>query len=484
MTPMSILRRLVRMACIVLIAIPSLTVAQTGVFRSQSQPMAVLPDASQGISIVNGNLYATSADVLLLAQRNKGNITGFVVDTDFVKIDESITYVVKQPTTGDYYYTARDRKGRSNLYVCQRLGKRAKTRRVKLDDIEVLHPTFSADGQVMVFASGERRRSYGGYDLWYSRFVDGEWSRPVNMGDRVNSEGDDIAPCVVGDFLFFSSNGRRESNRHLNIFTTRLIANQVLGDTVGMLQIGRSRVQHLPSNINSAVSDCYDFVVDTELGTCYWYNTSSGIRSYKGSLDAMMLWGYAYDIHAQPLAGVTVTAYEGDVAVAAAATGTDGFYRICLPVGSSYRMTYNLPNHYSHTVNVVSERDQAGNLISEMQHDVTLDALPVGQPIVYSDLFGPDAVVDLSRHGTEQLNSLIDFLTDNPALIAEITLSCDLTSDAEFNSMLTDQRLQTVGRYLFDRLPSAVRYELHNGCAGREGCSTASGEARLTVLLK
>lgn len=458
--------------------------AQTGVFRSQSQPMAVLPDGSQGLSMVGGELYASSAGVLLHAQRNQADILGFVVDTTFVKIDDDITYVVRHTLTGDLYFTARDRKGRSHLYCSHRDGKRTKTRRVKLDDHEVLHPTFSADGTVLVFSSSERRRSYGGYDLWYSRYDQGEWSRPVNMGDRVNSQGDEITPCVVGDFLFFSSNGRRESNGHLNIFTTRLIANQVVGDTVGMLQIGRSRVQQLPSNINSAVSDCYDFVIDPEQQCCYWYNASSGVRSYRGTLDAVMLWGYATDGQARPLAGVTVTAYDGDAAVAAAASGTDGFYRLCLPAGNTYRMEYTLPNHYRHTATLAAARDEAGNLIGESRHDVALDALPVGKPIVYDDLFGPDAVIDLSRHGIATLEPLVLFLTDNPGLGAELSLSCDLTTDAEFNSLLTDQRLQTLKGFLADRLPAGVRLELRNVCAGREGCSTATGITRLSVLLK
>lgn len=472
---------------IVLAAVMALTVplaAQPGVFRSQSQPLAVLPDPSQGLSIVGGNLYAASADVLLLAQRHQGDIMGFVVDTEYVKLDDAVTYVVKRPYAPEVYYTARDRKGHSRLYVSYRDGKRTKTRRIKLDDIEVLHPTFSADGQVLVFASSEKRRSYGGLDLWYSRFVGDEWTRPVNMGDRVNSQGDEVSPCVVGDFLFFSSNGRRESNGHLNIFTTRLIANQVVGDTVGMLQIGRSRVQHLPSNINSAVSDCYDFVVDTALRCCYWYNASSGIRSYNGLLDAMMLWGYLYDTSARPLAGVTVTAYDADDPVAAALSGTDGFYRICLPAGRSYRLHYTLPNHFHHSVTLRAERDNAGNLIGEAQRDVTLAALPIGQPIVYTDLFGPDAVVDLSRHGIDALEPLVDFLNDNPTLQAELTLSCDLTADPGFNSILTDQRLLTLKAFLDERLPADVRYELRNGCAGREGCSTATGTNRLTVLLR
>ena len=458
--------------------------AQRGVFRSQPHELAELPAPPQGLSMVGGKLYAYSGQLLMTALRHDDAIVGFMVDTDYVKYDEQATYVVRHPASGDIYFTRPDRKGRSCLFAGHRDGRRYKTRRIKLNDIEVEHPTFSPDGEVMVFASREQRHSFGGYDLWYSEYRDGEWSTPVNMGSRVNSPGDDVTPCVVGDYLYFSSNGRRESKGRLNVFATRLISRQVTGDTIGMLQIGRSRVQQLPQGINSAASDCSDFVVDLHGGVCYWVNSASGIRSYKGALESVMQWGYARDGKEQPLAGVAVTAYDGSLAVAAASTDADGFYRLCLPLGRTYTLRYTLPGHFASEHRLKAVNDDPNNLIGEARHDVTLDALPVGRPFVFTDLFGPDAVVELSPHGIEVLEPLVRFLTDNPGLRAELVLSNDLTADIEFNALLTDQRLMSLERFLAERLPSSVAFTTSNACRGREGCDGATGTSKLTVLLK
>ena len=458
--------------------------AQRGVFASHEQPLALLVGQPQGLSVVDSDLYVYSSGVLLRAVRQNNEVVGFMSDTDFVKIDADITYAVRQPLTGDLYFTRLDRKGHSCLYVSHRDGKRVKTKRVKMDDIEVEHPTFSADGQVMVFSSVERRRSYGGYDLWYSHYQDGGWSRPVNMGNRVNSPGDDVTPCIVDGYLFFSSNGRDENRKHLNIYATRLIAHQVTGDTVGMLQIGRSRVQQLPQGINSVVSDCYDFVVDPLSRTCYWINAASGLRSYEGTLAATTLWGHVYNSRNKALSGVCVTAYDGEQAVAMASSGADGFYRITLPVDGTYRIRYSQPQRFSHNYQLRTTVDFAGNLIGEEQYDVVLDSLPVGRPFQYTDLFGPDAVVDLSTHGVEVLQPLINFLTDNPMLQVDLTLRCDLTDNADFNALLTESRLQNIATYLRDRLPAGVMLHTHNGCQGSAGCSDATGDVRLTVILK
>ncbi len=66
------------------------------------------------------------------------------------------------------------------------------------------------NGQFMVFAS-DRPGGYGGYDLYYSRYENGEWTEPVNFGDKINSEFDEFRPLVVqvynfeNDLLIFSS---------------------------------------------------------------------------------------------------------------------------------------------------------------------------------------------------------------------------------------------------------------------------------------
>jgi hypothetical protein len=66
-------------------------------------------------------------------------------------------------------------------------------------------------GNLMVFAS-DRSGGYGGFDLYYSVFSDGDWSAPVNFGDKINTSYDEYRPIVIpfyeftNDFMVFSSN--------------------------------------------------------------------------------------------------------------------------------------------------------------------------------------------------------------------------------------------------------------------------------------
>lgn len=70
-----------------------------------------------------------------------------------------------------------------------------------------VHPFISPDGTKLYFAS-DRPGGYGGFDLYESDFVNGDWQQPVNLGPHVNSLDDEMYPYVIFDtILYFSSNG-------------------------------------------------------------------------------------------------------------------------------------------------------------------------------------------------------------------------------------------------------------------------------------
>jgi hypothetical protein len=56
-------------------------------------------------------------------------------------------------------------------------------------------------GNVMVFAS-DRPGGFGGYDLYYSVLKNNAWSKPVNMGDKINTSNNECRPIIVQRTVF------------------------------------------------------------------------------------------------------------------------------------------------------------------------------------------------------------------------------------------------------------------------------------------
>ncbi|MBX3388612.1 MAG: PD40 domain-containing protein [Phycisphaeraceae bacterium] len=73
-----------------------------------------------------------------------------------------------------------------------------------------LGPELSRDGTALYFYS-DRAGGLGGYDLWVSKQVDGQWGAATNLGASVNSEANEYGPALSpdGKTLYFASNRRR-----------------------------------------------------------------------------------------------------------------------------------------------------------------------------------------------------------------------------------------------------------------------------------
>lgn len=69
------------------------------------------------------------------------------------------------------------------------------------------HPTLSHDGRKLFFVS-DKPGGFGGTDLYMSVKNDGEWGKPINMGDLINTPGNEMYPFLHNDTtLYFASDG-------------------------------------------------------------------------------------------------------------------------------------------------------------------------------------------------------------------------------------------------------------------------------------
>lgn len=76
------------------------------------------------------------------------------------------------------------------------------------DEYSIAHPSLSADGKWLVFSSNMPGGS-GGMDLYLAERKNNEWLAPVNLGQSINSKGNDVFPFWhETGYLIFSSDGR------------------------------------------------------------------------------------------------------------------------------------------------------------------------------------------------------------------------------------------------------------------------------------
>ncbi|QHW00512.1 carboxypeptidase regulatory-like domain-containing protein [Spirosoma endbachense] len=245
------------------------------------------------------------------------------------------------------------------------------------DEYSVGHPTLSRDEQFLYFAS-DMPGGFGGTDIYVSRFLNGQWGRPVNLGQTVNTKGNELFPFVddAGN-LYFSSDGRGGLGA-LDVFFATL-ANP---STV-------QSVEHLDAPINSAEDD---FGLITDAGRRGGYFSSSrrdGNDNIYRFVRESSLFGCRdltirlYDTNTDaPLDSVTVLVKakgEGrpDQTIT---TDRNGLVRICLEGNNNFTFQASRDGYINSTIGFTTRAltdDQPTRLeISMMKPTVIMDTIP------------------------------------------------------------------------------------------------------------
>jgi len=77
----------------------------------------------------------------------------------------------------------------------------------KFDEYE---PLIAPDERFLIFMANGRPDGLGGYDLFISYNENGKWTKPENLGAPINSPADDFSPKISpdGKYFFWTSNRR------------------------------------------------------------------------------------------------------------------------------------------------------------------------------------------------------------------------------------------------------------------------------------
>ncbi len=130
------------------------------------------------------------------------------------KKKKNISNICFDPNTKTAYFTRCNSYNNDLCYIYYSTFKEGKyskakklSKKVNLKGFNNTHPNIGIENnQTILYFSSNRSGSYGGYDLYYY-ILDGKDSEPVNLGQTINTEGNEITPyyCSKDKSLYFSS---------------------------------------------------------------------------------------------------------------------------------------------------------------------------------------------------------------------------------------------------------------------------------------
>lgn len=117
------------------------------------------------------------------------------------------------PKNGIYYYTANMKKApgkkglvKTGIFMFDTKSGKTTAFPHNSEAYFTGHPSLSADGNVLWFAS-DMPGGMGASDIWYSKREPGGWGKPVNAGSQINTAGKEMFPHARKQKLYFASDG-------------------------------------------------------------------------------------------------------------------------------------------------------------------------------------------------------------------------------------------------------------------------------------
>jgi len=89
-------------------------------------------------------------------------------------------------------------------------------------DFETTHPSLSADGQTLYFAS-DRPGGLGGMDIWKVSKEGDTWGTPMNLGAPINSAAHELFPSITENGALYYSSARAGGLGELDIYKGKMI---------------------------------------------------------------------------------------------------------------------------------------------------------------------------------------------------------------------------------------------------------------------
>lgn len=321
-------------------------------------------------------------------------------------------------------------------------------------------PSFSRDGKTLYFASN-RKGGHGGIDLYSARMDSrGRWSDVRNMGNTINTPGNEMFPYVSDDGkLYFSSDGH-PSVGALDIF-------------VAARKDGEITIENLGPPVNSTGDD---FGISfTSIKDGYFTSNRAG---GKGDDDLYAFVNNDPDLKIVNyfLAGITVTTDdetgeeeildgvnvrlvypEGKTTINSEETGAEGDFKFKVEGGTNYELIGEKDGYFTtrvpfSTIGKTIPQEELTDMVTDTTFTtkLVLNKIVIDKAIVLENIYYDFDQSYITDAAAVELDKLVKIMEDNPQISIELSSHTDARGDNDYNQKLSQRRAEAAVQYLID----------------------------------
>jgi outer membrane protein OmpA-like peptidoglycan-associated protein len=325
------------------------------------------------------------------------------------------------------------------------------------------HPALNKLGNILIFTS-DMPGGYGGTDLYYSvRSGKGPWTRPLNLGKKINTEGNEMFPYLDNNNkLYFASNGHAGLGG-LDLFEVAL---------------KEMKPQETPKNMGRPINgstDDFGIIITDDYKRGFFSSNRKGsddIYEFKRNAYIVKLKGVVYDaITKIPIQNSRLLMRHMD-GTDTVKTDANGAFNKELSAQTDYELIAHKIGYNNKMTFLSSEGITRDSTITK---DIYLNRTENSQQYVLNNcdslkrVFAVKNVYyDLDRYeirsdARSALDELVTLMKNNPSITIRTSSHTDSRATEQYNRTLSLKRGESAKRYLVARgiSPSRISIEYY-----------------------
>ena len=345
------------------------------------------------------------------------------------------------------------------------------------ENFDFTAPTLTPDNKTLIFSSN-MDTGYGQTDLYKVAINDdGTFGEPINLGPKINTEGNEKFPFVAKDStLYFSSDA------NINLGLLDIFESNILKTNTDI------EVKNIGAPFNSSFDDfCY--FIDTETNTGYFSSNREGgqggddIYAFGKLKCEQIVKGLIRDELTNELlskATVSLINIDGKI-LERYQTKEDGYYEFKIDCEKTYTILAEKPIYRPDKI----EFETSAINQEETEIDLSLKPLIIDNEIVINPIFFDFDKSNIRPDAAYELENIVAVMREHPKMVIKIESHTDSRGNDSYNMKLSDRRAKSTRDYLFsrgiakDRIQSAIGYgesQILNRCKNGVKCTDEEHE--------
>ena len=340
-------------------------------------------------------------------------------------------------------------------------------------------PAVSADGNWLFFVS-DMPGGYGGTDIYIAPlYSDGKIGTPVNVGDTINTKGNEMFPFATATALYFSSDG------HYGLGGLDVFVSNMDGNTFTSPQNrADENIFSLPQNMGKPTNsnrDDFAYIVDKTGNFGY---LSSNRAEGKGDDDiyyftrkpepcGQLITGRVINKKSGlPIEGVSVKAQVNGVGYTDASK-SDGTYTINIPCGDGVIVEGTKPDYTTGKPNDKNEIELSAYADLVKKEDNV-------EKVAINPIYFDFDQYYITPQAAAELDKVVFVMQNFPQTVIKIESHTDSRGNDDYNLRLSDDRAKSTYSYIVSKGIAPARIEsvkgygetqLRNKCSNGVACT-------------